>query len=73
MGSMADESTIENRVYLFKDLAAAYLSANPGALKGAERDAGLAALADLAFVACTLADTEDLDPAEAAKRVRKAP
>ncbi len=73
MGSMADESTIENRVYLFKDLAAAYLSANPGALKGAERAAGLAALADLAFVACTLADTEDLDPAEVAKRVRKAP
>ena len=73
MDPMADDSTIENRVYLFKDLAAAFLSANPGALQGSGRAAGLAALADLAFVACTMADTEELEAAEVAKRIRKAP
>ena len=66
-----DESTIENRVYLFKDLAAAYLKANPGALHGNGRAAAMAALADIAFVSCTVADNEDLDPTEIAERIRR--
>jgi len=68
---MADESTIENRVYLFKDLAAAYLSANPGALHGAGRAAAMAALADLAFVSCAVADNEELEAEALAKLIRE--
>jgi len=68
---MADESTIENRVYLFKDLAAAYLSANPGALHGESRATALAALADLAAVSCAVADNEELEGAALAALIRK--
>ncbi|MEM9072667.1 MAG: hypothetical protein AAGE52_29435 [Myxococcota bacterium] len=67
---MADDSTIENRVYLFKDLAAAWIAANPGVLQSAKADA-LAALAELARVSAEVADP-DLDPATLAKRIRGA-
>lgn len=67
---MADDSTLENRVYLFKDLAAAWVAANPGALT-TDRAAALAALADLARVCCEVADGEDLTPEELADRIRK--
>ncbi len=66
---MADDSTIENRVYLFKDLAAAWLAANPGALRS-DRPAALAALAELARISCEVADGEDLDPEALAVRIR---
>ena len=66
---MNSKGTTENRVYLFKDLAAAYLSANPGALHG-QRDVALAALADLAFVSCVMADGDDMDPDAIAARIR---
>ena len=66
-----DESTIENRVYLFKDLAAAYLSANPGALHGESRETALAALADLAMVSCAVADNEELEGPALAALIRK--
>ena len=74
---MPDESTtIENRVYLFKDLAAAWLTANPGALAAADpaaRARALQALADLAYVSCVVADGEDEAPATVAGKVRQAP
>ena len=66
---MADESTIENRVFLFKDVASAWISANPGALTS-DRPAALAALADLAFVCCTLADEEESDASAVAAKIR---
>lgn len=69
MRSMADDSTIENRVFLFKDIATAWIAANPSALTS-DRKAALAALADLAFVCCTVADEEDSDAASVAAKVR---
>ena len=62
-------STIENRVYLFKDLAAAWISANPGALF-TDRAAALRALGDLAAASCIVADTETAAAAEVAAQVR---
>ena len=67
---MADDSTLENRVYLFKDLAAAWLAANPGALT-TDRAAALEALADLARICCEVADSEDLEPQTLAARIRQ--
>lgn len=68
-----DDSSIENRVYLFKDLASAWLKANPGLL-GATDPAGraraLGALADLAYVSCVVADGDEMDPAEVAEAIR---
>ncbi len=58
------DSTIENRVYLFKDLAAAYLQAHGGLLSSPdheERSRARRALADIAYVSCVLSDTEQLD------------
>ena len=57
--------TIENRVYLFRDLAAAYLSADGRALGDADpakRDTARRALAEIAFAACVVADSERLTP-----------
>ena len=61
-----DDSTIENRVYLFKDLAAAWLAANPGAL-GTDPQS---ALAEIARIACEVADGEELSGTELADRIR---
>ncbi len=66
---MADDSTIENRVFLFKDVAAAWITANPSALTK-DRQGALAALADIAFVCCTLADEEESDAAAVAAKIR---
>ncbi|MEM6954500.1 MAG: hypothetical protein AAF645_02395 [Myxococcota bacterium] len=62
------ESTIENRVYLYKDMASAWL-AQSGDLLVRDRGAALKALADIAFVACTLADEDEMDPAEVAAAI----
>ena len=67
--AMANDSTIENRVFLFKDVAAAWLAANPGVLIR-DRHAALGALADLAFICCTVADEEESDAASVAAKVR---
>lgn len=67
---MDNDSTIENRVYLFKDLAAAWLSANPGALQK-DRAASLAALSDIAYVCCVFADEEELEASEVAAKIRQ--
>ncbi|HJK91192.1 MAG TPA: hypothetical protein RMH85_27835 [Polyangiaceae bacterium LLY-WYZ-15_(1-7)] len=70
---MADDSTIENRVYLFKDLAAAWLAAHPsglGAVDPAERARARAALAEIGRISCIVADGEDLSPDEIAAAIR---
>lgn len=70
---MPDDSTIENRVYLFKDLAAAFVGAAADKLASSdatERERALAALAELARVSCVVADTEDEEPEEVAAAIR---
>jgi hypothetical protein len=65
-------STIENRVYLFKDLASAFLSAHGGLLAAKDpekRTLALRALADIAHASCVVADTGDLEPGEVGERV----
>lgn len=67
-----DESTIENRVYLFRDLAAAWLSNEPGLLGSADPDArarALRALGDLAWASCVVADGEELEPGQVAELI----
>jgi hypothetical protein len=76
MGKRDDRtaSTIENRVYLFRDLAAAYLAEDGGKLTdrdAGQREAARIALADLAFIACVVADSEDLSPDEVRAKLRK--
>jgi hypothetical protein len=59
---MADDSNIENRVYLFKDLAAAFVRAAAGSLASSdeeERGRALEALAELARISCVVADNEE--------------
>ena len=65
-------STIENRVYLFRDLASAWLVENGALLADEEAGArrrALLALADLAFVSCVVADTEREDAGAVAEAV----
>jgi hypothetical protein len=62
MGKKQTAST-ENRVYLFRDLAAAFLADNGETLVGtdAQREKAMRALGDLAHAACVVADHGDLD------------
>jgi hypothetical protein len=66
-GSSDDEPTIENRVYLFKALAAAFLD-NAGALLASQddddRSRAVEALAELARVSCIVADAGEASPSE---------
>lgn len=66
-----DESTIENRVYLFESLANAFVQAAAGDLLegGTRRKRALEALAELARVSCVVADGEALDPDAVAGQV----
>ena len=69
-------STIENRVYLFKDLAAAYLGehgAGLGSSSASEVARARRALAEIARASCIVADTADLSADEVAERVARAP
>ncbi len=59
---MADDN-VENRVYLFKDLAAAWIGANPGLLHQS-RDDARRALGELARI-CAVVSGEDTDDADA--------
>ena len=69
---MSEDSTIENRVYLFKDLASAWLQANGSLLsESATRDRALAALADIAFVCATVADEDEMSAGELSAAIRK--
>ena len=65
-------STIENRVYLFRDLSAAYLHSHGQLLSSenaSERSRAVRALADLAHAACIVADSEDLSANEIRERI----
>jgi hypothetical protein len=67
-------STIENRVYLFKDLAAAFLADNGAALLSGDsgvRSRALRALGDLAYASCVVADTQKLDAEAVGKLVAR--
>lgn len=70
------ESTIENRVYLFKDLAAAFI-AEHGALLGSSNPAEVTrarrALAEIARASCIVSDTEDLTAEEVTELVARSP
>ncbi len=69
-------STIENRVYLFKDLAAAFVAEHGAMLasaNGAERQRALRALGDLAHASCVVADTEARSADEVAELVANGP
>jgi hypothetical protein len=63
---MDDEgSTIENRVYLFKDLAAAFVEAQAAELSSNDpetRKRAIAALGELARICAVVADTADEQP-----------
>lgn len=62
---MSDDSTIENRVYLFKDLASAYVRVAADSLASAdedERGRALEVLAELARISCVVADSDAQAP-----------
>jgi len=68
------ESTIENRVYLFKDLAAAFAASQGQALTSGDpgtRARALRALGDLAYASCVVADTGHLEAGEVGELVAK--
>jgi hypothetical protein len=74
-----DESlgeTTENRVYLFRELARAFVERH-GELFASEdadeRARGMRALSLLAFASSEVADGEDLDSAELARRIAEGP
>lgn len=70
--SRAHESTIENRVYLFRELAAAFIAREGGLLTStdaADRERARAGLAEVARVACLVADLEDVTPDELAHAI----
>jgi hypothetical protein len=65
--SRRDESTIENRVYLFESLARAFLEQQSALLASSDEEAQARvrrALGELAYVSCVVADTEHLSPEE---------
>jgi len=71
-----DASSIENRVYLFESLASSYVAAASEALGSEDpqaRERARRVLAELAFVSCVVADTEDLSPEEVRERVLAPP
>lgn len=62
---MDDESSTENRVYLFRELAAAYIGAKPDAF-GSD---GTKALAEIARISCIVADGDDASADELTKQI----
>ena len=67
-----DKKIADQRVYLFKDLAASLIATTPGLLVSAdpeERARALRGLADVAYVACAVADGGHLTPGEVRDRV----
>lgn len=75
MAAEKDESTIENRVYVFESLARAFVERSAedlGSKNPERRTRALRALADLAYVSCVIADTEALKPKAVRKRVLSA-
>lgn len=69
---MAKKSTIENRVYLFKDMAQAFLVSNGRLLASsdpAKRALGLRALGDIAYAAAVMADSDQSSPESVRDRI----
>ncbi len=67
-------STVENRVYLFKDLAAAWLAAWGDQLTSPDadvRERAQGALAKIAYASCVMSDTEGESAQAVAKLIRK--
>ncbi|MCP3141099.1 hypothetical protein [Pyxidicoccus xibeiensis] len=67
-----NDSTIENRVYLFESLASSYVSAASeelGSDDPAVRERARRALAELAYVSCVVSDTAALSAEEVRDRV----
>lgn len=63
--SAPEDSTIENRVYLFKALAAAYLESAGAQLSSDDDDdraRSIEALGELARISCVVADTAEETP-----------
>ncbi len=66
------DDTIENRVYLFESLASSYVAAAYDMLSSDDeqtRQRATRALAELAYVSCVVADTQDLTPEQVRERV----
>ncbi|HZI16532.1 MAG TPA: hypothetical protein VE153_39565 [Myxococcus sp.] len=71
-----DDTTIENRVYLFESLASSYVSTATeelGSDEPAARERARRALAELAFISCVVADTAHLSPEQVRDRVMGLP
>ncbi len=69
-----DESTIENRVYLFRELAAAFVSSQGALFSSTEpqdRARVRAGLAEIARVSAIVADLEDASPEELAQEIQR--
>jgi hypothetical protein len=67
-----NETTIENRVYLFESLASSYVSAASeelGSDDPAVRERSRRALAELAYVSCVVSDTAHLSAEQVRDRV----
>lgn len=70
------QKSIENRVYLFESLASSYVAAASESLSSrdaAERERARSVLAELAYVSCVVADTEDLSAEEVRQMVLSEP
>ena len=66
------DDTIENRVYLFESLASSYVAAAYEMLGSDDeqtRQRATRALAELAYISCVVADTQDLTPEQVRERV----
>ncbi|QSQ27721.1 hypothetical protein JY651_23680 [Pyxidicoccus parkwayensis] len=67
-----NDTTIENRVYLFESLASSYVSAASeelGSDDPAVRERSRRALAELAYVSCVVSDTAHLSAEQVRDRV----
>jgi len=67
-----NDTTIENRVYLFESLASSYVSAASeelGSDDPAARERARRALAELAYVSCVVSDTAHLPAGQVRDRV----
>jgi len=65
-------STVENRVYLFKDLAAAFLAEHGAGLSSPdpdERARTRQAFGEVAYAACLVADRDDLEAEDVAELI----
>ncbi len=66
------DDTIENRVYLFESLASSYVAAASELLGSDDeqtRQRATRALAELAYISCVVADTQQLTPEQVRERV----